>query len=198
MKVGSAPAYPLAWPEHTPRTPAGRREFARFKMQFGTARDRVVNELKLLGARYVVLSSNVPTRHDGLPYADMREPDDPGVAVYFDLRGHQHCLACDRWRKVRDNLHAIGLTVEALRGIARWGSSEIMQRAFAGFQALPPAPNDWRAVFGFDSTLPQPTLQGVRERFRRLAMQAHPDQGGNHDAMTKLNQAMEAAERELR
>ena len=38
-------------------------------------------ELKRLGARGMVLSTNVELRQDGLPYSNRRRPEDPGVAV---------------------------------------------------------------------------------------------------------------------
>lgn len=198
-------AYPLHWPEGQKRTAVNLRGAANFKVPLATARDRLLDELKRLGARYAVLSTNVPLRRDGLFYADARapEPSDPGVAVYFDLDAGrtgefvQHAMACDRWRSVRDNVHALGKTIEAMRGIERWGSSEIMLRAFSAFAALPPAPTDWRSILGFHGHGPGLTLDDVRQRFRTLASQAHPDAGGSHDDMVRLNQAMTAAEQEL-
>src|SRR3546814_19053229 len=46
-------------------------------------------------------------------------------------------FACDRWDTVRDNVRAIGKTIEAIRGIERWGASDMMERAFSAFEALP-------------------------------------------------------------
>ncbi len=51
------------------------------------ARDDLVAELRRFGAKDVVLSTSVPLRLDGLPLAAARQPDDPGVAVYFSLTG---------------------------------------------------------------------------------------------------------------
>lgn len=68
-------AYPLQWPEGWPRTPYGARETdARFRgptygLTFGRARDQMLAELELLGAKNVVISSNLELRQDGLPYA---------------------------------------------------------------------------------------------------------------------------------
>lgn len=183
-------AYPLHWPEGFPRR--RRREVSRFRTTFGVARDRLLREFGLLGARYIVISSNIPVRRDGLPYADHRQPDDPGVAVYFDLKGGQRVMACDRWSTACDNVVALAHTVEAMRGIARWGSTEMLERAFSAFQALPPAATDWRAVLGAT------TLEEARRRHRALAFEAHPDRrGGSEEAMKRLNVALEAAEREL-
>jgi hypothetical protein len=33
------------------------------------------------------VSSNIPTKSDGLPYAESKLIDDPGIAAYFDFQG---------------------------------------------------------------------------------------------------------------
>jgi hypothetical protein len=38
------------------------------------------------------------------------------------------CLACDRWDKVQDNIYAIAMTIEPLRGIERWGSGSMVEQ----------------------------------------------------------------------
>lgn len=78
--------YPLTWPLAQPRT--HRRRDADFKVDFGRARDDLLNALKLLGGVRVILSTNVPLRKDGLPNSNWREPEDPGVAVYFVRRAN--------------------------------------------------------------------------------------------------------------
>lgn len=51
---------------------------------------------------------------------------------------HEYALACDLFTEVRLNMHAIGLTIEAIRQIERCGASTMLERAFRGFQmALP-------------------------------------------------------------
>lgn len=95
MKPEGVDAYPLAWPGGWPRTK--RRERSRFDGQFAKVRDEMLREIGLLGGRYVVLSTNVALRRDGLPYANQAEPADPAVAVYFERRGRQMVFACDKW-----------------------------------------------------------------------------------------------------
>jgi hypothetical protein len=93
-----------------------------------------------------------PLRRDGLPLANHRTPSDLGVAVYFTYRGRQMCLACDQWDKIQDNIHAIRKTIEAFRGIPRWGTGDMMERAFTGFEELPApgqqAKRPWWQVLG--------------------------------------------------
>ena len=130
-----AEAFPLHWPEGWKRCPSYARGHLQGRTGFGVARDRLLRELRLLGAQHVVLSSNIPLRRDGLPYADFRRPDDPGVAVYFLYRKRQMCFACDRYYMTEDNVRTIALTIEAMGGIERWGASDMIERAFNGFQA---------------------------------------------------------------
>jgi hypothetical protein len=193
-RVSSEMAFPLHWPEGQARRPAHRREKAGFKVSFADARDDLLHELKLLGARYVVISSDVPLRKDGIPFASAKEPDDPGVGVYFDYEGEQMVFACDKWSKVRHNIRAVGKTIEAIRGIARWGSSDMMKRSLHAFKALPPDGADWRSTLGFAG---RPSLGEVKRKYRDLAVKTHPDHGGSHHEMSRLTKAWMAAKREL-
>lgn len=183
-------AYPLSWPLGRPRIPD--RLEASFKTSFADARDGLLNELRLMRADGVVLSTNVELRRDGLPYAN-RNPADPAAAVYFTWRGAQYAFACDCWQKVEHNLQAIRKTIEAMRGIERWGTGEMVASAFAGFKALPEqagpsSGTTWWAVLGFSS--PVVSTADIDAAYKRLAKQYHPDQpGGSHELMQLLNQA---------
>lgn len=186
----SVEAYPLQWPDGWPRTKSPQR--SRFQVSLRVARDELVEEIRRLGGRSVVISTNLKVRLDGLPYATQRMPDDPGVAVYFTLKGRQQCIPCDRWSKVQDNLQAIRKTVEALRGLERWGAKHMVDAAFRGFEALPgTSEQDWWRVLGFDG--PQATRESIRDRYRELVRLRHPDKGGSHEEMQRLNDAYAAA-----
>ena len=192
-------AYPLYWPEHRPRTPAHKRQRSRFATGFGQALQVVGWEIERLGGTARVISTDVPRRRDGLPLASAKRVDDPGVAVYFTLNGRQTCFACDRWDKVEDNIWAIAKTIEAMRGIARWGTGDMMEAAFAGFAALPPPGNgvDWRRELA-DGIGPISTLERAESLYRRKARTHHPDApGGSNESMARLNAAIEAARKEL-
>lgn len=107
-------AYPLHWPAGWPRTPAVERSSGRFGTQqpghVGSitthkAAERVRDQFKLftrVGQPYrvppetVIISTNIPTRRDGFPRSGFRDPEDPGVAVYFELDGRQRAIPCDR------------------------------------------------------------------------------------------------------
>jgi hypothetical protein len=68
-----------------------------------------------MGGSGVILSTNIALRNDGLPYANSREPNDPGVAVYFRYGKREMCFACDAYTTVRENAYAIAKSIEALR-----------------------------------------------------------------------------------
>jgi len=211
-------AYPLAWPAGRERTPAHQRESARFgrrvssgqpgsqwtrlgEMTIAIARDLLSRQLesKKFGAAYVVLSTNVELRLDGQPYSNRRDPDDPGAAVYFSRDGgkSQLCIACDRYDRVADNVCALAKTVEALRGLERWGTKSIVDAAFSGFKALPAngSGRPWWTVLELSG--PSGVSDGLVElQFRSLARRYHPDAGGSpenwHELQDAKQQAMDA------
>ena len=130
-------SYPLYWPPGWPRRKI--REDARFKTTRGKAISKLLDELRLMGAEKIIISSNLQTYMRAgqiRPYANQKV-DDSAVAVYFDYNGGQQCIPCDRWSDVSDNIQAINKTVSALRGLERWGAKEMVDAAFKGFLALP-------------------------------------------------------------
>lgn len=183
-------AYPLKWPDGWPRK--RYPEYSRFKVSFTSARDGILHEIKLLGGRDPIISTNIKLRIDGLPYAKFTQPDDQGVAVYFTLKKRQMVFACDRWRKIAENMQSIRKTIEALRGIERWGASDMMERAFDGFAALP-APSDWRSIL-VDSD----DFETVRSVYIQKRSRHHPDKGGDPEEFHKITSAWDQARQELR
>lgn len=181
--------YPLSWPSNQVRIPSAKRETGRFEVSFAVARDHLIEELRRLGATDVILSTNVELRRDGLPYANQKEPRDPGVAVYFKLKRKPYVLACDRFMTVRDNLRAIGLHLDAMRGMKRWGVGSVEQ-AFTGYQALPESRSEWWVVLGVP---PDASMDVIKVAFREKAALHHPDASGSHDSMVRLNRAWEDA-----
>lgn len=150
-----------------------------------------------MGGTRIVVSTNLPLFRDGYPMTSELEPRDPGVAVYFVLRGKPMAFACDRFSYVYENIQAIAKTIEALRGIERWGASDMMERAFSGFNALEGAPSeDWRSVLGFQP-LEAVTRKTVEYRHRELVKRHHPDMGGERAAFERVMRAREAAIAEL-
>lgn len=188
----STQTYPLAWPVGWQRTE--KRTHSRYSVSGDAARKHLLNELRLMGVTDIVLSSNVRLRNDGQPYASEmgRRYDDPGVAVYFtrtnkDGTEHQQVLACDKWLTVDDNIRALGIAAAAMRDLERTGASDLLDRAFSGFKALPQhAGRCWWDVLGVDRYA---NTSEVRTRYYELAREHHPDRGGDASAMAEVTKA---------
>lgn len=210
--------FPLSWPTGWKRTPYGVRRAAMFhsmktvygstrqdgtrsqwkqkeRLSIGEATERLTGELDRLGAAAVIISSNLRVRNDGLPYAaQAKQLDDPGVAVYFKLRNQPRVLACDKWNSAADNMAAIAGHIEAIRAVDRYGVGTLEQ-AFAGYAQLPANTADaWWLVFGLPETA---TLDQVDEVYRQQAREQHPDAGGTHEGMARLNEARTNARKAL-
>lgn len=179
-------AFPLQWPDGWTRARA--RRSAPFKVTPSQAKREMYDELARLGARDIVVSTDQPLNRDGTPTL-RRTWSDPGVAVYFKRKGRGVVLACDQYEQLHENMRAIGKTIEAMRGIERWGASDMLDRAFTGFTSLP-APEQWWQVLGLSAGAGR---SDVETAFRRLAKDAHPDVGGSDAAMARLNAARAAA-----
>lgn len=199
-------AYPLQWPRGVARTRA--RVCARFTndrqaVSVAIALGRLTEQIKAITRaghpwrhKGLVVSSNVATRRDGLPFSNSCGPADPGVCVYFHLDGKPHAMPCDKWNRVADNIVAIAKHVEAMRGMERWGVADLAQM-FTAFQSLPPASGEavmgdpaWWSVLGLS---PEATLIEIDTAYRRLARERHPDTGGDHEMFLQLQRAVEAA-----
>jgi len=210
------PAYPLCWPAGWRRTPVEQRETAKFckkvahyiddwkdgklvgkkraswdKREFlsiAEATSRVLEELERMGIERddVVISSNLRLRLNGLPASQQRAPDDCGAAIYWRKGAGTRCMAIDRYNRVQDNLAAIAATLDAMRAIERHGGAAILDRAFQGFIALP-APTAWWQTLKLKS--PDVSRDDVISAHRRLAMEHHPDRGGDSQQMASINEA---------
>jgi hypothetical protein len=210
--VSDATRYPLAWPRGWIRTRARRAAMfsknprktttdgqayrLRAALTVGDGLERLAGELRRLGARQIVISSNLRTNLDGTITAKQaKQLEDPGVAVYFRLHEAPRVLACDRWTSAADNMAAIAGHIEAIRAQDRYGVGTLDQ-AFAGYAALPPVGGtqggDWRTELGMPDARDL-TWTAVEAQYRRLLLERHPDRGGSHDAIVRLNLARDAA-----
>lgn len=192
-------AFPLYWPDGWKRTDKARRiPNGSWKKTFYDYQREMFAELRRLGAKNIVLSTNVPLRKDGLPYSEYRRVEDPGVAVYFTRgeQNRQYCFACDKFTDVHLNIHAIGLTIQALRTIERNGASDMLDRAFEGFKQLAAkASAPWRQVLEIEITWPH--RDAIEEAFKRLARIHHPDLGGDAERFREIVRARDEARKEI-
>jgi hypothetical protein len=196
-------AYPLVWPEGWKRT-TSRKRSAPYKVSFHQAYEDARNSLSLFKGYGVVVSTDVPLRRDGHPYAD-GDPRDPGVAIYFTRAQQQYVIACDLYDKVHWNMRAVGLAIDGMRAIERSGASHILDRAVAGFAQLgsgagtAPSKRPWREVLNLEGLVGPgfAVIAAVEASYKSLARTRHPDAGGSHDAMTELNAARDEALQEI-
>lgn len=209
--------YPLCWPVNWKRTAnrtraqfgktskvttAGGSYSSKSRLNVSDSIQRIAYELERFGVPEdeVIVSTNVRLNLSGIPHGGAGEPIDPGVAIYWKLKGKSQCMAIDRYDRVADNLAAIAATLEAMRAIERHGGGSILERAFIGFAQLPAAivtQRPWREVFGYGSSQ-FISPERIDASFKELATRLHPDkEGGSHDAMAELNAARAAALAEL-
>lgn len=194
-------AFPLQWPAGWPRTNSPRR--SQFRTTHGVALRNLYTHLRMLGATNTVVSTNIELKRDGTPYArQLRVEEDSGVAVYFTLNGDEQCIPCDKWYSVGENIQAIAKTIEALRGLERWGAQEMVNAAFRGFKALPETiimgtgtARAWHEVL---EVSPSCSLAVAEAAFKRLARIKHPDTGGNDQEFIELKTAWEQAKENCR
>jgi len=207
MSFEDISAFPLSWPIDRPRSKY--RTTAKFGVRWKDANgywshgrvtmpaalDRLTAELRRFHARSFVVSTNLPAGRGGMPLANRETPadGDPGVAVYFVLEGDPICLSCDKWNRVADNINAIALHIDAIRGQLRWGVADV-RRAFAGFKALPAIPPWWKRL---ELQAPVNDAGAIRARVRELALAHHPDRGGSSARMAEITAAAQEGMAEL-
>lgn len=184
-------AYPLCWPPNVPRSP--RRESGAFKTSLAGALRNVEDSLRLFGRdsrkpiSNLVLSSNVTL--------GVHRPEDPGVAVWFVWDGIQVCIPVDRYATPEANLQAIHHIVEARRVELRHGTLALVRASFQGFRALPSpaAEPHWSEIL---KCRRDASGEDIERAYRLAAKAAHPDAGGSHVEMARVNIAREAAQKE--
>lgn len=183
-------AYPLSWPAGLPRTE--RRQASQFKTGLAGALGNVKHSLRLFGVDTgkpvsgVILSSNVSLGND--------RPADPGIAAWFVWEGEQRCIAVDRYTKPEENLQAIHHILEARRTEHRHGGLHIVRQTFKGFVALPAQEGASASCWQILGIKTMSTNRAeIEAAFRQKARTAHPDAGGNHEAMTRLTAARDDA-----
>ena len=184
-------AYPLKWPSGWPRSNNPRRASFSEKT-LARVEAELMQELGRLKATRIVITSNI---------VRSAQPPDRGVSVYFTKDGKEQCIPCDKWDRVEHNVWAIFKTVEALRGIERWGAKEMVDAAFRGFTALP-APEDMRPIktpreiIGVSPDMNDPDY--ISFKYKQKAKELHPDQNETDGkAMAELNDAFDKLKKEL-
>lgn len=187
---------PAVWPNGA-RTPVHERTSGRFQADLDATWKLLERELRHLEAgEPVVIEAGYEAREirlDGRPRAGAR-PVDPGVIVSFESRLGPLRYACDTYWRWESNLRAIGLTLEHLRAVDRYGVTRRGEQ-YQGWSALPPAgagemsPEEAEAFIRHHGGGNGPLLDAYRAAAKRL----HPDVGGSDEDFVRLERARQAA-----
>jgi hypothetical protein len=181
---------PLAWPETEPRTPAHQRQLkSLFNTSIGKTLDQLERELLRFRAKNIVLSIDLPFRG---------KVNDAAAALFFDLPGSRAiAICCDLYHKQDDNIRALYKIVEGMRTIERYGGSNVSQKTFTGFAALPPPPDIWK-VLGISKGVGEALNAKMRKEFVMDAFRnAAKDGHGAGKDMAALVEARDEALKQL-
>lgn len=200
------------WPGKV--TPAAKRRYPQFRSTWGQTLKLLKTELAHLDAKDVVIEAgfrSVDLRLDGWPRSDARAPEFPGVVVSFgssvgDLRYATDVFTgkgeMPAWQA---NVRAIALGLEALRAVDRYGITKRGEQ-YQGWAALPPAAlalgrgmdlQEAAEILGVDLE-ERYSADYVSERFRRLARENDPNQGGDDETFRRIIQARDLLLENLR
>jgi hypothetical protein len=191
--------YPLQWPIGWPRTKY--RQLSQFKVGYEEAEKHLAGQLERLGVTSAYISTDQPLRMDGRPRRDQPAATS-GVAVYFVRKGVELCIPCDKFGLVRENLRAVGLTIENIRQMERYGTSQVVEAALSGFAALPahsiitppPAMRNWWDILEVQQTA---SIEVIRAAYKQRALKLHPDVSAEDSAaFIELNRAYKQAQEE--
>lgn len=175
------------WPGKATRLPYA----SKFKAPFTATQRLLDRELKLLGAKRVVLQMCI-TRADLRLDGTLRTGGkirQPGVILRFDGKHGPVTIPCDRWNDWQDNVRAIALSLESLRAVDRYGVTASGEQ-YRGWQALPaPSPNSVEAelrteadALAFLRKLVSAFRSGdidAAAALRKAQFITHPDRGGD-------------------
>lgn len=130
-----------AWPKNQPTRTHAERVRGPFKATWWRTEALLARELRYLRAQDVVLMADVadPARDiriDGKLRSDARVTSPRVLLSFTDDKGNRYHYAADRYRDWQANLHAVALTLEALRAVERYGAVSGGQQ-YVGFKALP-------------------------------------------------------------
>lgn len=196
----------VSWPG--PVTPSSKRKRAPFRVSYPTVLKDLERELAHLGATQVMIEARCDEsaiRRDGQLYADARLSG-PGIVLTIRTRaGETYRYPCDTYTEWQDNLRAIGLTLERLRAIDRYGVAKHREQ-YAGWKALPnagqssttmTADHAARLLAQFADIHPQLVLynaEKARSAIRVARSKTHPDAGGSAQEFALVEEARRVLE----
>lgn len=197
-----------------PGKPTVGRINGRFRVSYAKTLDLLEEELKKLRAKNILIQAwftMQQLRNDGWPYANA-VPSGPGVVLSFDTSKGSLSFPCDTYLTYDDNLRAIGLALQALRAVDRYGVTKQGEQYRGWKRIAPPSDNPFgtkedAAKYVLTQTFGQngwPAVEvgamiedaGMRDRrYKIAAAQIHPDKpNGSHELFVRLQAAMKMLE----
>lgn len=190
-------SYPLNWPPGWERTE--KPGYGGFKVDLATAEAELASELERLGATSAYLSSDNEITLNQRPKASYART--PSVVLHFVRNGSEFQIPCDRFDDLRGNVRAIGYTLANIRQMERYGTTQMLDTALAGFAALPPGgdkndpiyqpPKPWYEVLHVDPEAPREIIDAA---YKAMLRKTHPDAGGSEDEFNRVQKAYEEPE----
>lgn len=184
------------------------RRRSQFKSTWSATLDLLGRELFHLKAEQIVMQLAVAARdirRDGFFRADVR-PDHPGVILSMNTPYGALSYPCDTFDRWQDNVRAIALALQYLRGVERYGVTKTGQQ-YTGWAQLPPGRpmakpmtrdeaaafvTRWADPHGRIPGLERTLLGGqmIEASYRSAAKNAHPDrEGGSTEDFQRLQEA---------
>jgi hypothetical protein len=204
-----------------PRAFTPDRKYSPFSAKYHNTIALLKKELAHIDARNVVVQvalSHSDIRRDGLPRADARRPEHPGVILSFEkwipngrfneqrqpLGNYRpFSMPCDAFTDWISNLRAIALSLEALRRVDRYGVTQSGEQ-YTGWAQLPQGALSEREKAlaflvehggGNDAILGLDDPEMLKKAYRVAAKKLHPDNGGSHELFIQLQNAVKILER---
>lgn len=177
-----------------------KRKGGPFKVSLFKATEELKDTLRRMQATDIVLRGFWRVGDlgkQGQVYADAR-PTEPGIQLEYRRAGILYRVECDRFLDWGDNVRALGLTLEGLRTVERYGV--VTGEQFEGFRALPPAGGstvvremtyeeaiEWLATMtNLTAHLLEQDADIRKLAVRRARSRAHPDNGGSGEQTFQL------------
>lgn len=204
---------PVVWSR--PITPVDqRRGRGTFKATWTETQAMLRLELDRLHAHNVVLAADfteADLKADGLPRANARQPQFPGVEIFFDSVHGPLVYGTDTHVFWQHNVRAIALSLQALRSVDRYGVTRASEQ-YKGWRVLTAGPVEHTLPGGMtrheaalfvaqhsgrvDVAATAAMIEDSREiaisYARTAAKRLHPDAGGSSALFDQLQRAKAA------
>lgn len=167
-------------------TPGYMRRERPFKATWQSTLKLVESELNHLSAKTVVIQAYVSEseiRNDGMLRAHVT-PSRPGIILAFQSKHGPLSYPCDSCMFWQHNVRSIGLALQALRAVDRYGVTGRAEQ-YRGWQQLPSQSE------GMSVAEAQAILEAFGGDGKKAKIATHPDHGGSPETFRKVTEACE-------